>query len=288
METAPPESTHLFFKHLRRADWRARHRYNPTDRPEQALFDFIIQNELPIYLGLLTPEHSSMQIGLFPHLSPMNATVFPENEQRMADFFAEGEFELVPSHVLGAIINSRGRECPGNQRMYAQLGTVLVRPHSLTKWSRTDFVFAAEIDEHGKAALLWMLEKSHVPYSDPHNVKLQPYLPIELRTIANIPTDRRHPQVLLELHCGQAGWRERSKAKDYVGVGLTDLIYYASPERVHFVRVAQTSTGSLRHATLTHSNLTETAGPSSAPIWVCAWCSPPHTASCPHLNGEIV
>lgn len=288
MDTAPPESSQLFFKYLRRAEWHARHQYNPTDRPQHALFEFIVQNQVSIYLGLLGPEHGSMQIGLLPHVSPMNATVFPEDEQRMTAWFAAGGCVLLPSHILGATIDSRRRMCEGNHRVYTQLGTVMVRPNSLTTWSKTNFVFAAEINEDGKAVWLWMFEKSGLPPPNPHVQTLQPYPLFDLRTIANIPADRKHPQVLLEIRCGEAGWRERSKRTEYVGVGLIDLMYHASPKPVHFVRVVQISTGHLQHATLIHRNPTEMAGRESTPIWICAWCEHPQTVYCPHLNGEIL
>lgn len=145
------QDTDLFFQYLREADWHTRY---PSRRPEQALFEFITQNQQPIYLGRLVREHGSMQIGLLPHLYPMDATVHPENEPQMAPLFAGAGFELVPPHVLGAIINSRWRECPGNERVYAQLGTVMVRYNRSANWYRTNFVFAAEINEYGRAELL--------------------------------------------------------------------------------------------------------------------------------------
>lgn len=289
METEPPDVSQLFFQYLRDANWHNwhnRHQFNPTERPEHALFAFLHRNLLPIYLGLLVRENDSMQMqfGLCPHFSGMTATVYPQHEERMRAMFAEEGIKLLPRHFLGAIINSQGRECPGNERVYFSLGTVMVRPDSLTAWSMTNFVFAAEIDEHGKAALLWMLEQLGPPHS-PRDPRRQSYQLFDLTTIAG----RGQPQVILELHCGQAGWREKSEATDYVGVGLTELIPYVSPEPVHFVRVVEMpSAASFRHATLIHRNPTETARLSSAPIWVCKWCSQPQTFYCPHLNGQIV
>lgn len=292
METQLPEVSHLFFQYLREANWHTM-QFNPAERPEQALFEFIAQDQLPIYLGLLVPKHGSMQIGLLTHPSPMNATVHPQDEPQMREMFAYQRLGLAPSHFLGAIINSRGRDCPGNKRIYTQLGTVMVRSDSFMTWSRTNFVFAAELDEHGRAALLWMMEKSGIPTTHPHDTALQKYPFFDLGMIANLPPARPHLQVLLELRCGQAGWRERSEAKGYVGLGLTELMYHASPEQVHFVTVVQLLTGHLRHATLFYRNPAGTAGPSSAgpsstPIWVCAWCPHPQTRFCPHLNGTIV
>lgn len=297
METEPPDVSHLFFQYLREANWHNL-LLNP-ESPEQALFEFLVQDHLPIYLGILEPEHGTKQIGLLTHPFPMNATVFPQDEPQMREAFGVRSLGLAPPHFLGAIIKSRGRDCPGNKRIYTQLGTVMVRSDSLRTWSSTNFVFAAELDEHGRAALLWMLEKSGNPtiHTHSHDTALQQYPFFDLRTMANLPEPRPHSQVLLELRCGQAGWREQSEAKGYVGVGLTELMYHASPQQVHFVTVVQLWTGHLRHATLFHRNPAGTAGLSSAdlssadlstPSWVCAWCPHPQTDFCPHLNGTIV
>lgn len=263
-QTQPPEFTQLFFQYLRQADWTTRPWRHLE--PGQELFSLIAQNKLPIYLGLLQPEHRSMQIGLWTHLCPMMAMVRPVDDAAMAASLETKEYELVPSHLVGATIAGRRRWCPGNNRQFAQLGNVMARHHSLEKWHRTDFVFAAEIDEHGKAAELWMIQQFEVPLEE-----IVPYPHFDFRTIANVPPHvpphLYQTQLILELHCGRAGWRERSEAVQYVGLGLVSLEQELSPKPIHFIRVVQHLTGSFMHGTLVHPNRT-----GCKPVWYCLWC----------------
>lgn len=275
METATPSTTYLFFQYLREANWRTRPWRLAIGQPGRELFDFIIGHNLPIYLGSLHPNHHAMEIGLWPHLGPLSATVSPDDDQAMAAMLRLQGCELVPPHLLGTTIVTRRRPWSGNKRQYAQLGIVMVRRNNLTSWHRTNFVFAAEIDEYGRAAVLWMMEQLEAPLPE-----LLPYPPFDLHTIAFVPPSQQ-PQLLLELYCGQAGWRHRSEAVWYEGLGLVALDTEMSPKPVHFVRVAQNWTGDFMHATSVQMNPTATG---SRPIWVCSSCEEPHWANCPEMN----
>lgn len=280
METAPLGITSLFFFYLREANWRTRPWKLVSGQPGRELLDFILAISLPIYLGRLHKKHGSMEIGLWTHMNPLSATVGPFDEQATAAMLLLKGCELVPQHLFGTTIVTRKRPWPGNKRQYAQLGTVMVRHSSLTSWYRTDFVFAAEIDEHGRAAELWMMQQSPVPLPG-----LRPYPLFDLHTIAYVPLNQlSHPhqyQLLLELYCGKGGWRNESETLRYEGLGVVGLDTEVSPKPVHFVRVAQNWTGDFVHATSVQMNPTETG---SRPIWVCSLCEQPHWANCPEMN----
>lgn len=207
----------------------------------------------------------------------MDATVRPSDEVAMAAKLAKKGAELFPAHVLGATIFGQGRQPQMASREFAQLGVVMVRANRDASWCRTDFVFAAEIDVDGNAVELWMFENFETPRSDPDpnpNPQFLSYRWFNLRAIADIPPNRQYQnRFLLELHCGQVGWRRRSEEYNHVGLGPVELDPYYSPQPVHFLRVVRNSTGRFSHATWVPRDPTETSGVFSRSYWICIWYS---------------
>lgn len=288
MDTAPPDTTRLFFQYLREINWRASPWWLAPGDPRRKLLDLIIQVPVPIYLGQLTRKHMAYQIGLWSHLWPIQGTVRPSNEEAMDMMLAQQGFRLVPPYVLGATIHGQGRQPPVALREFAQLGVVMVRTDRDASWRRTEFVFAAEIDANGNVFELWMLQHDEPPPSDGDGVNgptLKSYDFFDLLTIANLPErcDRAQFQ-LFKLFYGVDGWRQKTQAGEDLDMGFVGLHWVEHQGLIHFVRVAQNSTGYFKHATRVKRDLTDPSTVSSRPFWICMWYSRHRETGCTAIN----
>lgn len=288
MDTASPDTTKLFFQYLREINWRASPWWLAPGDPRRKLLDLIIQVPVPIYLGQLTRKHMSYQIGLWSHLRPIQGTVHPSNEEAMDMMLAQQGFRLVPPEVLGATIHGQGRQPSMALREFAQLGVVMVRTDRDASWRRTKFVFAAEIDGNGNVFELWMLQHDEPPPSDGDGLNgptLKSYDFFDLLTIAGLPERCDQAQFqLFKLFYGVDGWRQKTQAGDVLDMGFVGLNWVEHQGLIHFVRVAQNSTGYLKHATRVKRDLTDPSRVSSRPFWTCMWYPRHRETGCTEIN----
>lgn len=239
-----------------------------------------------------------MYIGLSPHLEPMGTTIKPRNVEVIKMLLDGTGRELVPAHVLGATITGRGPRWTGKQREFAQLGMVLVRPkldvwgrpHLLPIWYRTRFVFAAEIDEHGRAASLWLL---YYPPGYLYRITgpARTYPEFDLLHIANLDPRQvtQGQNVAFQLQFDGISWRQRiASGQDWQGgLGIVGLDFVDGLQPVHYVNVLLNSTGQFTHAPWVLKNLFMTLpNGEKTYIWFCEGCPNHQLLGCPAMITE--
>ncbi|KAL1881759.1 hypothetical protein Daus18300_000812, partial [Diaporthe australafricana] len=202
----PSEAARMFFGYLREASWRVGPRATMAATPHDLLMHFILRNPWPMHIAALSSKHMKMDMGLCPAMVVMPPTVMPPTHAL--------DGHLSSNHILGAEI--AGNRRTSEQRVFAQLGTVMVHTNGHHKgqrhlqlqpgWHRTSFVLAAEIDELGKAGSLWLLYNA---FPNPCTPPLHHYPMFDLYRISR-PSSNYVQNQVFELYCGPERWQQRT------------------------------------------------------------------------------
>lgn len=159
--------------------------------------------------------------------------------------------------------------------MFAQLGVVMVLSRD-GHWHKTEFVFAAVLDEQMMAAELWMF---HNPACGPQirlSLVLSRYPLFNLYDLFAVPPSEIGKHRTLLVYCGEEQLRQRTIDQEQEqrsgGLGVVGLRWVYS-EPLHFVRLVQDRVlGRCAHATRVLENpLLGDSFRTYRPYWACRY-----------------